>query len=246
MPNPIAIPSVYCILNVENNYRYVGSTGNALRKRKSQHLYSLRHGTHYSTPLQDDYNFYGEYCFRFILLEEVQTYDRAFLYEREQHWIDKYKPEYNTSPTAGDIFPNHVYTEEWRQAIRNRMLGRVQTQEEKDARAESIKEFWRNNPAKTIPQAMREHLSKINTGEGNPNFGIKRDDATRQKQSNGLSYMEYSFIAPDGEIVTFCNLMNPKTDRTDLPSYGALRNIIKYQDKLHNTGWKFMCKRRVK
>jgi hypothetical protein len=197
--------------------------------------------------MQSDYDNYGEDRFKFYILEEVETFDRIVLFEREQFWMDRFTPEYNVNPIAGDVFPKKVYTQEWKDNIRKRMTGRKQSQEEKDTRAESIKEFWKNHPAKTIPQAMREHLSKINTGKGNPNFGLKRDDATRQRQSDGLSYMEYSFIAPDGEIVTFRNLMNPKTDRTDLPPYVILKNVMRgHNPKPPYSGWRFMSKRKVK
>jgi group I intron endonuclease len=237
---------VYSIVNIDTDRKYVGSTAK-FSARKRQHLYNLRHHNHYSKMMQDDYNKYGEERFKFYILEEIETFDRKFLFEREQFWMDKHAPEYNNNVLAGDIFPSWIYTQEWKDATRKRMTGRKQSQEEKDARAASIKEFWKNHPAKTIPKEMREHLSKINTGEGNPNFGLKRSNATRQKQSNGLSYMEYSFIAPDGEIVTFCNLTNPKTDRSDIPPYVILRSIMRgCNPKPPYTNWKFVSKRKIK
>lgn len=228
----INVSVVYCIVNIYNDKRYVGST-TKFSKRKSGHLYDLRHERHHSCLLQKDYNEYGEDAIKFIILEKVPTFSLDFLIEREQFWIDKYHPEYNINQLAGHRFPKKTKKEI--EAIRKRMTGRKQSQEEKDKRASSIKKFWKTHPAKTIPKEMRKHLSEINTGKRNPNWGMKRSKKTRELMSQNIPKILYTFKSPEGKEYTFKNL-----SKAPIPvPYGALRNLYRKITKTHK-GWTFV------
>ena len=247
MPNPIRKPCIYCITNLQTSNRYVGSTANFVNRR-NQHKYGLRHNNHYSLLMQKDYEDFGEDSFKFFILEEVETFDRLYLFEREQFWMDKYKPEYNNNPKAGDCFLESMYQDpNWKLGIVNRHKGRKQSQEEKDKRAKSIHNHWEDEHTKgnkkVISDEQKDKLRQSNLGENNPNWGTHFSSERSKNHSDGLSYMEYTFIAPDGELVVFCNLMNPRTDRADLPNYVALKNIMSGQK---HKGWKFMSKRKIK
>lgn len=233
----INLSSVYCILNIYTNKRYVGSTTN-FSDRKGCHLYDLRHERHSSKLLQSEYNEYGEGSLKFFKLEEVETFQLDELISREQFWIDFYNPEYNVNMIAGYRFPKH--TNESKEKIRNRMLGRKQSQEEKDKRASAIRKFWKTHPAKIIPQAIREHLSKINIGKKNPNWGRKRTPEQLKNMSEGRSNVFYTFKSPDGEMITFRNLSKAQIG---IP-YGALRNLYRGITKSYK-GWTFIKSERV-
>ncbi|MGB7511850.1 MAG: GIY-YIG nuclease family protein [Pelodictyon phaeoclathratiforme] len=83
---------IYAIINKFNGNKYVGQSVDLL-KRKTEHLQSLRRKQHPNQHLQNSYNLYGEAAFTFAVLEYVKNYSE--LNDREQHWIDELRPEYN-------------------------------------------------------------------------------------------------------------------------------------------------------
>ncbi len=88
-PSPIpAASGVYKIVNTINGKFYLGSTTNLL-KRRNQHFTALRCNTHHSVTLQHAWNKYTESAFIFEIIELVLP---PFLREREQYWLDRYKP----------------------------------------------------------------------------------------------------------------------------------------------------------
>lgn len=91
---------IYAILNIYNEKYYVGSAMN-LQKRWYEHLRTLKFNKHFNVLLQRTYNKYWTNPFIFTVLEHC---DNKKLIEREQYWIDKLRPEYNLSPSAGNTF----------------------------------------------------------------------------------------------------------------------------------------------
>lgn len=89
---------IYKITNTVNGKYYIGS---AIRisGRFGTHRSQLRKNIHHSIILQRAWNKYGEKNFDFSILEECE---KSKLIEREQWYIDNYKPIYNISPTAGN------------------------------------------------------------------------------------------------------------------------------------------------
>ena len=61
---------IYKIKNIENGKYYIGSTKN-YEGRKKQHILQLKNRNHHNYKLQKDWDFYGEECFEFSVLEEV-------------------------------------------------------------------------------------------------------------------------------------------------------------------------------
>lgn len=94
------IACVYQIVNTVNGKRYVGSTIDFYR-RQYNHFHDLRKGRHHSKSLQDDYNRYGEEAFAVRIIELVENHENLF--DREQHYIDAFKPEYNVMMEAGAV-----------------------------------------------------------------------------------------------------------------------------------------------
>ncbi len=75
---------IYTITNKINNKLYIGYTINFL-KRKDDHLYLLRKGTHQNQCLQNSVNKYGVENFKVELLEECEE---LFLASQENYWCN--------------------------------------------------------------------------------------------------------------------------------------------------------------
>ncbi len=123
MPEPSGRTGVYCILNVIDGKRYVGSSSVSLAGRIRSHREALRKGGHYNRYLQRAWNKYGAKAFRFLVLESCWP---TYCIAQEQYWIDYFQsadPEfgYNLSPTAGSMLGFHhskdsrIYSQEYHQ-----------------------------------------------------------------------------------------------------------------------------------
>lgn len=190
---------VYCILNTQTNRRYVGSTIN-YSHRKADHIHRLRKGNHYSQAMQNDYDEFGESSFVVFKLEEVLTFDNKELFEREQYWMDKYQPVYNINPKAGNTFTD--YARERSREWHIQKGHRTQSQEEKDRRSVSLRKFYNEHPNHiVITEERKKHLSRINTGKGNPNYGKSRSEETKNKAAVSMSKKVWNgFVSPDGVV----------------------------------------------
>jgi hypothetical protein len=82
---------IYCIMNITNNKRYIGSSIN-IHQRLLVHRAYLRNNTHTNTYLQNAFDKYTENSFMCFVLEycDVET-----LTEREQYYINLFNSEYN-------------------------------------------------------------------------------------------------------------------------------------------------------
>jgi group I intron endonuclease len=82
---------IYCITNSINNKIYIGSSKNIYHRLK-RHYSELTRGTHANKYLQNSYLKHGSSNFNVSILEEVLYED---LQQKEQHYIDTLKPDYN-------------------------------------------------------------------------------------------------------------------------------------------------------
>lgn len=82
---------IYCILNKDNNKRYIGSSKN-IYTRLMKHRSLLRNSRHENKLLQNTWNKHSEKSFECFVLEYVEE---NLLQEREQFYIDSFKSEYN-------------------------------------------------------------------------------------------------------------------------------------------------------
>jgi group I intron endonuclease len=89
---------VYKITSPSGNF-YIGSSVN-IRKRWNEHIRSMKNGSHHSNQLQRAADKYGIDSFKFEILEECDV-EKETIISLEQKYIDKLKPKYNSSPTAG-------------------------------------------------------------------------------------------------------------------------------------------------
>jgi group I intron endonuclease len=76
---------IYKIRNVVNDHYYIGSTVDS-RKRFWAHRKDLRLDQHVCIHLQRAWNKYGEDCFKFEIVEQLDS--REALFPAEQRWLD--------------------------------------------------------------------------------------------------------------------------------------------------------------
>ena len=88
------ISGVYCICNIINNKKYIGSSKN-IKHRIGDHFSQLRNNIHHNTHLQHAWNKYGKDCFEWIVIERTSS-NKNVLFEFEQKWMDYYK-SYDTN-----------------------------------------------------------------------------------------------------------------------------------------------------
>jgi group I intron endonuclease len=93
---------VYQIKNLLNNKLYVGSTCTSFWRRFYSHYCKLTSNKHHSVHLQNAWNKYGAENFQFQIIEECVK-DKNTVLNREQFYIDNFKPEYNECPIARSI-----------------------------------------------------------------------------------------------------------------------------------------------
>lgn len=144
---------VYKITNIVNNNIYIGSATN-FNNRWRTHKLSLQNNKHHSLYLQNAWNKYGKESFVFEIIEQVK--DKTKLIEREQHYLDTIKTEYNICKVAGSC------------------LGRITSPETKEKIREKRK-------LQIITEEMKEKLSIKFSGSGNPNFGKCHSEETKNK-----------------------------------------------------------------
>lgn len=125
---------IYRIFNIKNHKSYIGSAVN-LHHRKTVHFRFLRKGLHHSIILQRAFNKYGEEVFRFEVLEECQ---KDLLINREQFYMDLYKPQYNIQKVAGSSL-GRPCNEETRQKISKKNKGKKMSEETCKKMSESRK-----------------------------------------------------------------------------------------------------------
>lgn len=90
----IPVMGIYCIQNIFNNKRYIGSSKNII-VRLEKHRSLLRKNKHENKHLQNAWNKYKEENFICYLLEGYDSNIEPYLTTKEQNWIDLLKPEYN-------------------------------------------------------------------------------------------------------------------------------------------------------
>ena len=78
---------IYKIRNIVNDHYYIGSTVDS-RKRFWAHRKDLRTGNHVCAHLQRAWNKYGEDCFKFEIVEQLNS--KEALFPAEQRWLDEH------------------------------------------------------------------------------------------------------------------------------------------------------------
>jgi len=157
--------AIYAIVNNVTRDMYVGSAV-AVNRRWNAHLCNLRKGTHHCKHLQNAHIKYGELAFDWEIVQFVD--DKSKLIEREQFWIDFFKPVYNKRKIA-DSCLGLKRSEESRLKMSIAQTGKKQSEETKAKRSAALK-------GRPRPLAIREKISASHVG-------IVPNEATRAKMS---------------------------------------------------------------
>lgn len=162
---------IYLISNTTNGHLYVGSAVN-IQKRFAGHRHQLHAGNHHSRYLQNAWNKYGSESFEFRVLFFCSKENLIFF---EQRALDVLKPEYNSSPTAGNCL-GVKHTEETKQKCVDAALYRMHKDPEQHKELtrlanEKIRELYADEKWKTrrnaaVTEKLRAQFSKMITFNG--------------------------------------------------------------------------------
>jgi group I intron endonuclease len=161
---------VYTFTNSINGKLYVGSTINSFVRRRNQHLYLLRRGTHSNGPLQEAYKIIGEANLIFEILEECHI---AFCRSQEQYWsnlLQSYNSDYgyNIGGNVKNRQGAKCSLESKRKMAVSQLKYRGVTSKE-----EIEEHFKKKSTPKLTKDEVRALSSKRNSGKGNPMYGKK-------------------------------------------------------------------------
>jgi group I intron endonuclease len=81
---------IYLITNKENGHKYIGQTTQPMNKQWQMHIQEANRMS--SQPLHRAFREYGVHRFS---IQEIDECNENLLNEKEQYWIEQYKPEYN-------------------------------------------------------------------------------------------------------------------------------------------------------
>jgi len=137
---------IYKIWNILDDRIYIGSAVR-IRKRKDKHIMELRMNKHHSNHLQNFVNKYGIDKLIFEVIEIVE--DKTKLIEREQHYLDTLKPQFNSCLIAGNQL-SIKRSDEFKKNLSERNKGRLLSDETKQKKSESMMRYWKDNPDKLL------------------------------------------------------------------------------------------------
>lgn len=145
---------LYVIENTETNRVYVGITSRKLSQRWGEHMKSYRDGS--NQPIYRAMRRYGVEKFTIRKADIAETWEE--LCEKEIKLISKLTKEfcYNAS-NGGEGSPGHVVSEETREKIRAKHIGKKLTPEHR-AKLSAAK------MGKKLPPRSSEHSAKISQG----------------------------------------------------------------------------------
>lgn len=167
---------IYKIINKTTNQFYIGSAIN-LKKRNSIHFSALQNNKHCNYKLQESWNEHGKQNFEFITIELVEN--KLELLNREQHYIDILKPEYNICPTAGSrlgTFHTPEIIEQIRKNATKFWLGKHLSEETKKKLSNV------NRGYKHTPEAIAKIIAS-SQGENHPMYGKQHNEDSKRKMS---------------------------------------------------------------
>ncbi len=167
---------IYAIRNITNGKCYVGQSVN-IKERHRHHFRMLNSGTHHSKHLQRTFNKSGVDALELVVLELCEV---CKLTEREQFWMDTFKPTgiYNSAPAAGSPL-GMKHSKESREKMSLAKSGSSNPNFGK-ARSEDTKtRIGLKHKGKVVSEEARRKISIAKTGM----TGKPASDETKKKMS---------------------------------------------------------------
>lgn len=231
------VAAIYKLENSVTGEFYIGVTRNA-QGRKRQHFYDLRKGRHHNPKLQRDYNLGHTFLYWILEYLDNEMSDDT-LVRREQQWVDMLHPTYN-SRNAILLYGSDLELSKERKL--SGKVSRKQTDEEKQKRAMSVKEYWETHPPKIISDEHKRRISEKMRGSNHHNYGKETPIDVREKIANSGSKIEYTLKYVDGTIEVFRNLTawSLKHGITHRRMHLLCSGVTKSCD-----GWVFISKRKI-
>lgn len=81
---------IYLIINKQDGHKYIGQTTQLMNKKWQEHIQEALRMS--AKPLHSAMRKYGNHHF---MIKQIDECDSSLLDEKEQYWIQQYKPEYN-------------------------------------------------------------------------------------------------------------------------------------------------------
>lgn len=219
---------IYKITCIVNNKIYIGSAVN-LKVRWKRHQNELKKNKHVNIILQNTYNKYGIDKFIFKIIEIVD--DTNILFEREQFYLDTFKPfgkygfNIKTIATGGGNFDEHPNKDEIYKKISKtkKEQNLIVSDEHKVYLSEKLTEYYVNNehPNKNksyeelygVEKAIKikEKISKHNKtecGENNPFYNKThtqkvKDDLSKFHKGKYFGTQNIEIIINEKEFSSF-------------------------------------------
>lgn len=171
------------IYKIQSKYKperiYIGSAKN-IRLRFWHHKHHLINNKHHSPKLQNHWNKYGSLDLSFNIIEEFVFISKEHLLNREQYYIDLYKPWFNTCIIAG----SHLGTqrsEESKQKHRKPCLEETKRKISESSKGKKMSDEARNKMRiaklgkKQSQEAINKRIAKLK--------GRKHSEESKRKMS---------------------------------------------------------------
>lgn len=183
----LSASGIYAIRNTINSKVYVGQASN-IDTRKRGHFGLLKRGIHHCRHLQRAYNRDGLQAFDHEVLELC---DVEILTEREQFWMDNYRPTglYNIAPAAGSNRGIKI-SEQGRENMSKGAMGKKLS----DGHRQKLNLVLSKHRSNTLGSKLsEEHKAKISAANrareygASPLRGVKQKPETIAKRSASLT-----------------------------------------------------------
>lgn len=157
--------AIYAIVNTKTSDMYVGSAVDVARRWR-RHTHDLRKNVHACRHLQNAYHKYGADAFDWQIIETVDC--KEDLIQREQAWLDFFRPAYNKRRQANSCL-GLKRSPEAREKMRQAQTGRKQSPETIAKRAAALR--GRPRPPEVRAKISASHM------------GVRPSAETRAKMS---------------------------------------------------------------
>lgn len=221
---------VYIIRSKTSGKAYYGSTNN-FKRRRSQHLQSLRRGTHHSCHLQNAWNIYQESDFVMEVLHQFSN--EAEMLACEKSFLVNIRNTYNVST---EVDKGHTRGRPRSDATKAKLSamfkGRFLSEKTKEliriARAKQVM----TNAGIPLSEETKAKI-KLARAKQISRKGHKATEELRQKLSaakKGKEYPRVKVVTPDGVYIGVKNAAK---------HYGINVATVRYRVKNNFLGWKY-------